>query len=74
MRIMEYLSSGAMLIIAFTMILLIAGIFVAVFDAVGINIEIDINAYRWVIYIAGAGFILAVVFEYVYNLIVGEDR
>lgn len=73
MRIMDYLSSGAVLIIAFAVILFVAGVVISVLDAAGIEVGLDVDTYRWVMYIAGGAFIVAVIFDYVYGIIVGEE-
>lgn len=74
MRIFEYLSAGATLIIAFAVILFTFGAIASVLGAFGVQVHVDPNLYRIMMYAAGATFILSVVFEYVYGLIVGEER
>lgn len=78
MRIAEYIVAGvviAVFVIFFLFVYsVVNGALDMVFDEFNISLPdyMDI-ALRWTLVIAGGGFIAYVIFDYVYDIIVGEE-
>lgn len=74
MRFTEYLASGISLFIAYVLSLLIYVIISSILRAIGIPVWDITEAMKIIGYIIGGGFLLYVIFDYIYNIIVGEDE
>lgn len=74
MRFTEYLASGVALFIAYVISLLVYVIISSILRAFGVPVWDITEAMKIIGYIIGGGFLLYVIFDYIYNIIVGEDE